>query len=74
MKLSIVTPKTSERSIAVTKVFFPGAAGSFEVLENHAPMVAALGNGDIVWDGGSRHIRSGFVEVRDNELTAVVDE
>lgn len=55
------------------KVFLPGVCGSFEVLRGHAPMVAALGAGEVRWDGGSVHISSGFVEVG-NDVVKVVAE
>lgn len=74
MKLNIITPRSAGSSIEVSKVFFPGVEGSFEILSGHAPIVAALKEGDISWDSGSLHIRSGFVQVENNVVTAVVEE
>ena len=74
MKLNIITPRSAGSSIEVSKVFFPGVEGSFEILSGHAPIVAALKEGDIRWDSGSLHIRSGFVQVENNVITAVVEE
>ncbi len=73
MQLRIITPGTRERTFEVTKVFFPGVDGSFEVLAGHAPLIAALGEGLVRWDGGSEKIRSGFVEVRDNVVKLVAE-
>lgn len=77
MKLRIITPKKGELVFEASKVFFPGAEGSFEVLNNHAPMIAALGAGNIRWDDASDNvcpIISGFVEVKDNVITVVAEQ
>ncbi len=73
MKLQIVSAKNPATETETSKVFFPGADGSFEILKNHAPLIAALGSGDIRWEGGSCSIKSGFVKVENNILTAVVE-
>lgn len=74
MILNIISASSPAFRVEVTKAFFPGVDGSFEVLRNHAPLIAALGKGEVRWDGGSRSIRSGFVRVMDNVITAVVEE
>lgn len=78
MILKIVSPKARQFSCETPKVFFPGIDGSFEVLDNHAAMIAVLGKGDIRWEGpdgaGSFSISSGFVEVGSNCVTAVVEQ
>lgn len=73
MQLRIITPAAQERTFEVTKVFFPGIDGSFEVLQDHAPLIAALGEGLVRWDDGSEKISSGFVEVRDNVVKLVAE-
>lgn len=73
MQLRIITPGMQEKIFEATKVFFPGLDGSFEVLSGHAPLVAALGRGQVRWDGGSQEIASGFVEVRDNVIKIVAE-
>lgn len=73
MQLRIITPGMQERTFEATKVFFPGIDGSFEVLSGHAPLIAALGKGQVRWDDGSQEIASGFVEVRDNVVKVVAE-
>ncbi|MCH5683921.1 F0F1 ATP synthase subunit epsilon [Niabella sp. W65] len=43
MKLDILTPEGSIFSGEAYGVQMPGVTGSFEVLNRHAPMIAALG-------------------------------
>jgi len=77
MKLRIITPKKGEQIVEASKVFFPGAEGSFEVLHNHAPMIASLAEGDIRWDDDPKNmcsIRSGIVEIKGNILTVVAQQ
>ena len=78
MELRIFTPKATPRSIQTGKVFFPGSEGKFEVLDRHAPLISSLRDGEIRWEEDSQiksmHIKCGFVEVRDNVVTAVVEE
>ncbi len=45
MTLEILTPETKLFSGDVYGIQLPGIAGSFEVLDKHAPLVAALGKG-----------------------------
>ncbi len=71
--MRIITPGSQERTFEVTKVFFPGIDGSFEVLTGHAPLIAALAAGTVRWDDGSEKISSGFVEVRDNVVKLVAE-
>lgn len=74
MKLEIISAKNPAVRVETSRVSVPAVQGPFVVLKNHAPIVAALGQGDIVWDGGSKRINSGFVKVLDNIITAVVED
>ena len=47
MFLEIVTPDEKVFEGEVMHATFPGADGSFQVLNNHAAMVSVLGKGDI---------------------------
>jgi F-type H+-transporting ATPase subunit epsilon len=47
MYLEIVTPDKSVFSGEINSVQLPGAAGSFEILPNHAPVVSILEKGSI---------------------------
>lgn len=78
MTLEILTPETKLYSGEVHGVQLPGIEGSFEVLEKHAPLVAALGKGKIKvlktkLEVFSYTIQSGFAEVLDNKTTVLVE-
>lgn len=74
MKLEIISAKNPMRVLEVTKVSLPSSMGPFVVLRNHAPIVASLVEGSIVWDGGECRVKAGFAKVKDNVVTAVVEE
>lgn len=80
MNLEILTPERKLYSGTVYGVQLPGEDGMLEVLEKHAPLVAALraGNLKILKDkiGGNTSaytIQSGFVEVIHNNVTVLVE-
>jgi F-type H+-transporting ATPase subunit epsilon len=78
MILEILTPETKLYSGDVYGIQLPGIAGSFEVLDKHAPLVAALGKGNIKvlktkTDFSNYKIESGFVEVLNNKTTVLVE-
>jgi F-type H+-transporting ATPase subunit epsilon len=78
MTLEILTPETKLYSGDVYGIQLPGIAGSFEVLDRHAPLVAALGKGNIKvlktkTDVVNYTIQSGFVEVLNNKTTVLVE-
>jgi len=78
MTLEILTPETKLYSGEVYGIQLPGIAGSFEVLDKHAPLVAALGKGNIKvlktkTDFDNFTIDSGFIEVLDNKTTVLVE-
>lgn len=77
MELQIITPNGSERHEA-TAVFLPGAAGAFEVLRGHAPLISTLVAGDIRWRGkdgveSSRPIASGAVMIENDIITVCAE-
>lgn len=78
MILEILTPEKKLYSGDVFGVQLPGVSGSFEVLDKHAPMVSALGNGQLKVlrdkNNSTRFaIQSGFVEVMNNKVTVLVE-
>ena len=79
MNLEILTPERKLFSGDVYGVQLPGVEGSFEVLEKHAPLVAALKAGrlKILKDKHNHlaffNIQSGFVEVIHNKVTVLVE-
>ncbi len=77
MKLTIITPDKPVYDGEVTSVTVPGSGGSFEVLENHAPIVSTLEDGKIIIRTGKNeetlHIIGGVVEVLDNKITLLAE-
>lgn len=78
MTLEILTPETKLYSGDVYGIQLPGIVGSFEVLDKHAPLVAALGKGNVKvlktkTDFTNYKIESGFVEVLNNKTTVLVE-
>ena len=78
MTLEILTPEKKIFSGTVYGVQLPGIDGLFEVLEKHAPLVSALGKGNlkVLKDKSTTEnyaIQSGFVEVLNNKATVLVE-
>lgn len=80
MQLEILTPEKKIYSGDVYGVQMPGISGSFEVLEKHAPMIAALQEGKLKvlkdrLNGDARffQIQSGFVEVLNEKVTVLIE-
>jgi F-type H+-transporting ATPase subunit epsilon len=78
MTLEILTPEKKLYSGEVYGIQLPGITGLFEVLDKHAPMVSALGKGNlkILKDKQTTEqytIQSGFVEVLNNKVTVLVE-
>jgi F-type H+-transporting ATPase subunit epsilon len=76
--LDIVTPTSTVFSGVVQSFSAPGIVGGFQVLVNHAPLLSAIGIGEmkIVDEAGvkSRYSTSGgFVEVRDNKVIVLAE-
>ncbi|GAA3987317.1 ATP synthase F1 subunit epsilon [Hymenobacter antarcticus] len=77
MHLEIITPDRKVFEGEVTAAQFPGADGSFEVLNNHAPLIAALKGGDVTLTGASGRevirIEGGVVEVLRNNVIVLAE-
>ena len=78
MLLEILTPEKKLYSGEVQGVQLPGIDGLFEVLDKHAPLVSALGVGQVkVLKKGEASetysIKGGFVEVINNQATVLVE-
>ena len=76
MKLDITTPDKQIFSGDAVLVQLPGSDGLFEILQNHAPMIAALGPGKIkVQDETGKlqffDIGGGVCEVLENKITVL---
>ncbi len=77
MYLEIVTPAAKVFEGETHIVTFPGTDGSFQVMNDHAPMVSTLTNGRVVYkDQKGTHtveITGGIVEVLHNKVTLLAD-
>ncbi len=77
MQLDILSPDKKIYSGSADGVLMPGITGSFEVLNNHAPMIAALGKGKMRVRVGKSdtvyQITGGFVEVLNNNVSVLVE-
>ena len=78
MLLEILTPEKKLFSGNVQGVQLPGVDGLFEILDKHAPLVSALGIGNVkVLQKGvaaeTYAIQGGFGEVIDNKTTVLVE-
>jgi len=78
MQLDILTPEKKIYSGKVYGIQLPGTEGSFEVLDQHAAMIASLGKGKmkILTDKNnstSYEINSGFIEVLNNKATFLIE-
>jgi F-type H+-transporting ATPase subunit epsilon len=77
MNLEIITPDKTIFKGEADLVQMPGIDGSFEVLNNHAPMISALSKGKIkVGHGKSQvfyEINGGVMEVLDNKVLILAE-
>jgi len=73
MLLNIITPDELIYSGEIKLVQLPGIDGSFEILNNHAPLISTLGKGQIkVMEANNElkyfDIDEGVVEVQNNRV------
>lgn len=78
MKIEIITPDKRLYNGDTDMVQLPGIDGLFEILNNHAPMIAALGAGKIKireLNGKLSYfeIKGGVLEVLNNKILVLAD-
>jgi F-type H+-transporting ATPase subunit epsilon len=78
MKIEIVTPDSTIYEGEVSLAQFPGLDGSFEVLNNHAPMIAALKKGKVKVINNKKdtlffEVKGGVVEVLKNRILVLAE-
>ncbi len=77
MTLDIVTPDRSLFSGEVDLVQLPGLDGSFEILDNHAPLISVLTKGVIKILQGKEddyfEVKGGVVEVLENKVLVLAE-
>ena len=77
MNLVILTPDKEIFQGKVSSINVPGVEGRFGVLKGHAPIVAALGKGEVRYTltkGEKRtlQIEQGFIEVLRDDISLLV--
>ena len=77
MHLEIITPEKKVFEGDVRIVTFPGSDGSFQVMDNHAPLISLLKEGTVEYktkDGATQvAITGGVVEVLQNKVIVLAD-
>lgn len=75
--LKIISPEKIVFNGEVENVTVPGTLGSFEVLNDHAPIISCLEKGPVVYTVNGKkqklEIIGGFVEVKRNEISLCVE-
>ena len=67
MQLEIVSPEAQLFSGEVLSVTVPGASGSFQILNNHAPIVSTLKKGEIKLRGSFDNDSAENLNVQNNK-------
>ena len=78
MNIEIVTPEKTIFTGEVVLVQLPGTDGLFEILNNHAPLIAVLGKGKIKIEDKNKsiqffNINGGVVEVLKNKVLVLAE-
>jgi len=77
MHLEILTPEKKVFEGDVTIATFPGADGSFQVMDHHAPLISLLKDGVVEYKSKdsvqSVKISGGVVEVLKNKVIVLAD-
>lgn len=79
MVLDILTPEKSIFSGEIKLVKVPGSNGSFEVMENHAPIISSLDKGELKitpQEGADifYQIEGGVIEVNNNKAIVLIEK
>ncbi len=78
MLLKVLSPEEFIYEGNVVLVQFPGSMGSFEVLNNHAPLIARIDKGKlkIIDEGRNKfflEVKPGIVEIKDNKIIVLTE-
>ena len=77
MYLEILTPEKKVFEGDVVIATFPGSDGSFQIMDNHAPLISLLKEGSVEYKSkeGTQSIRitGGVVEVLKNKVVLLAD-
>jgi F-type H+-transporting ATPase subunit epsilon len=78
MNLQIITPDKMVFEGEVKRVTVPGSKGSFQILQNHAPIISTLDPGEVrildVQDKTSTvRIGGGVIEMKNNKIIILAE-
>ena len=78
MLVDIITPDAQLFSGDVLSIELPGTNGSFEILNDHAPIISTLAAGEITisLDKGQKEsfkINGGVIEMQNNKIIVLAD-
>ncbi|HMP99954.1 MAG TPA: F0F1 ATP synthase subunit epsilon [Cyclobacteriaceae bacterium] len=77
MYLEIITPEKKVFEGEIQIATFPGQDGSFQVMNNHAPIISLIQEGTVFYKGhgvnDKLEITGGVVEVLDNKTILLAD-
>jgi F-type H+-transporting ATPase subunit epsilon len=78
MLIEIISPEATIFSGEVKRAKFPGKEGSFEVLNNHAPIVSVLKKGKIkLVDANNQatfyEVNGGVIEMNKNKIIVLAE-
>jgi F-type H+-transporting ATPase subunit epsilon len=78
MNLEIISPEQTIYSGEISLVQLPGIDGSFEILNDHAPLISVLAAGKIKIEDAQKQIRffdirGGVVEVLHNKVLVLAE-
>ena len=77
MKLEIITPEKQLFEGETDLVQLPGTDGLFEILNNHAPMIASLRKGKVKIGNNNEYqyfeINGGVAEIFNNEILVLAE-
>lgn len=77
MYLELVTPDKKVYEGEVSVATFPGTDGSFQVLNNHAPLISSLSKGILSYEDKEQFhevtIEGGVVEVLNNKIIVLAE-
>ena len=77
MHLEILSPENKIFEGEVNSVIFPESNGKFQILNNHAPLISFLKEGEILYEKNNKNeklsISGGVVEVIKNKISALIE-
>ncbi|MFT4032384.1 MAG: F0F1 ATP synthase subunit epsilon [Siphonobacter sp.] len=77
MFVEIITPDKKVFAGDATAASFPSTQGSFQILNNHAPLVSTIAKGDVVLESKEGQqtftVDGGVVEVLNNKILVLAE-